>query len=672
MAIAKVIRGQQITRASLDTLATEARAKLGKPYVFLPAVVLQVDDQAGMLKCDLAYWGEASGGIVVVRDERKVYRFVLTHAENFTGGRKVWEIPENWVEQTDWHVVDHHLTGDTLPFNKNLITLTTAIIGHFAAVISPFERGSGSGLPADNGYAWPVVYQLYRGVPTNLSDWRTMGGGQESAAVNRTSPTYSEPIWSNEMRTIQTDAVARLIAPDGRPYKSPPFGQRRIPAWSIDSLSSQDSLYVEIGVPIVPEERFTRPVVSVNFLGGEIPTWPASNRHYVRAFKEIDYYCRQQVGSPNQVYVFAQCKADDPGAPSMNLNFKTILPGDVNILEKKIYGVVWVTSRMQPPTWHDNTGIGIPRNFGQFEGLYFGNYDVLGGELISPADFAGGQLAVSAEGPSVQQQISYSLTWRIKCEINGATALKIGSTPLRRGRLPDIAIEKTGFNTPLGNVAEIGRCACVPIGPDRLGVFTSKHIATVPLFPLVTPFPPTAPSHVPPFSGLKGEWGSGGWTIVPYPCYPWPPSASHARWSIGENILGQAALYDVYALRTSTARRLTYPASSTQVRIGKNNGGAFEPIITVAIPSGAAGARATETELAPLILTDNEPLYFQGSGVSMVQIMAIKRRSWDRGDNIKFLPFTNIPTLDRWDWFGAQFGFTDTYNEIADQLADLP
>lgn len=649
--LTKVQRGQQITQAQMNALAIEATAKIGKPYIFPVPVIWQVQSRANMLTFDLADWGVTPGGIVIVKDERKVYQ--LTNLQ----GARPWETFENWTELTNWHLVDRVFGVFANPYS-NLANLSNAAVLDFAAVVADSQgtlRVS------------PTVFRLWPSPPPPSStepvfptgNWHLLGGGVETPPGFGLAQQLGigRGMWREELRTIQTGCIAKISDALSRPQKSYIHGQRPIPFATFSPARNPVVSNAALGLPDVD-----RNVLQVTRVGAPLGTLPQveGNINYIRMFKEAAGYCR----GASEVWI--HCIATgiinwkqggvvngDRGSPSGPLfDFHTIDEQDVNYLARDVRFTVTVRCQLLQGfpqdmvfSFTDSTGQGQREDAPGTQHLTGG---ILGtGGQWKP--WTGGIFDVSAtvDGANVvlsdNTSVSYTVEYRVKCQVNSGTTARHKTAEARRGRIPDIAVLAPAFaTTPLGNRIEVGHITWVCAMGDTLGAFVAKPAATIPIFA----------GELKGYTPLPGLASDGALVVVPYPVYKWTgtPVANPERWSLGVDAPGNGMVFDLFVSRPDAG-------AATFVDIGVNRSGAFALQIRVNIPAGQKGARATIGQLSQFVLMDNEPLYFRESGVaiSTVQVMAIPRMGAPGG----------------FDSHGAQVPFADDYNATVDFLNDI-
>ncbi len=688
MALTTVARGDRITYAHMQDLAAEARQKIGlKPYYFTPPVVWQVPDLATMLRFDLADWGDNPGGIVIRKDNRKVYQLHIN-------GPRSWETQSNWHELTSangWWVVGYLFGGifEIPDYHEAITTLSGAGVGHIAVVIFTGARGI-AGAPSAS-LAQPELWQLYQGSPSVLSNWRKLGGAQEVGGgtlgtviggISATRP--GEPLWTKEMRAIQADAITKISDPTtGRVWRPYLYGQRQLSF---------------VGSPTITAP-ITR-LLEMHNLGAPMPFTGASrldtNINRVRMYKDIDYYSRGVSEIEVQVSVqmagnFKSPPSGFPGGVSLNfriLNAAEASPTSSRTLWGSLAGTPHTGIRPFIDDWSDSTGLG--RRISEqslAETQLYGNrpsiiwtprretiQDVQDGILNQiPVDWPGGQFDVYLQNLNNLEagvDIATGLRWKLRVPVNEPinNSAHKSQVQIYKARMPEIAVEVNGYTTPLGTPLEVGNVIYRPISGDLAGAWVAKPAASVP---------------IPHGSGLKYPFGifsqsntvagvdRGFFTLAPYPCFrrpsgSIPASTAAQRWHIGEDEAGQATIFDVCVTRLSkTPGRLDYSGTlPLTVQIGVRQGSSFRRLFDVIVPANSGTGHADPDELAEAVIMDNEPLYYTPvTGVSVVQVLALKRTA-------KLTPLgINPPT---WNFNGAQFGFSDSYNETVEFLNSIP
>lgn len=672
MALDRVGRGQQITQAHMDELALEARRKVGtRPYVFHSPVVWQVPNRTELLKFHLADYGVNPGGIVIVKDERKVYRLrpgFITQA-----GKKNWEIFENWQELSGWWVVDGLNAGNLSvpPYHNNLQTLTNAAVGDIGVVIAPWPRSS-LNFPPIGSIIQPTLYQLWRGSSSDLGNWRDMGGTQEfghsglaldpSGGLRANTTKFGAPRWRNEMRTIAKDALAKISNASGQPWRSYVYGQRQF-----SYVGNGSGL--PPGHPLAATRRLFADRAGADLELDPSLHLPTFNR--VRMYKNIDYYARGEsevevevtVSTPQGLPIPEGNWLSPPyGSPAgVDFNFRILNQDFSPTRERRLWG--WVESS-GGGQWTDSTGVGrIPTPFEFRNMLAWGNPDF---PLTSTFDvpWNGGSFRVSAM-PSVASNISYHQIWRLRVPVVERVSRSGHPTSLiYRARMPEVAVEVNGWPTPIGSKPEIQSVIYRPTSGDISGAWVATPMATAPWFDTSLKWP-------------QGNFNTPGfWTLEPYPVLrrpnvggiPVPTPAQ--KWADGVNEPGNAVLYDVCATRQSViSRGLNYAGTQQMiVQIGIRQGTVFQRLFDVIIPAGQGVGHADPSVLRDVVIMDNEPLYFAAptGTVSMVQAMAFKRLPSLGGSLI-----TGDGIVGPFDYQGAQMGFSESYNEVVDLLESL-
>jgi hypothetical protein len=683
MALDKVTRGQAITQAQMDALAELARSKLGTPYIF-PQAVWEVPDRETLLEFHLADWGVDPGGIVVVKDERKVYQ--LRPFLNSEAGSSSWEIFENW-ELKDWRVVDGVDGGVLdLPVYHDNLKNTPAGIGQIAVVVRPWPRSSAT-FPPQGGLQSPEVWQyIGPGAPTDLANWRLVGGCQEVgygplalAGSGGTNPTrVSRPLWTTELRKIQTDAIRAISNAQSLPYRAYVYGQRQL-AFEGKLQPFTNAKHFLLTAPGAP-------MVHSAAIGPNLPT-----ENYIRMYKDVDYYARgyseidldvrMQSGGVSGNFISAPF-----GFPAgIDFQFRILNPGDFTVQSYKLWGSVEAQIRgnlSRPGGWQDSTGVGTATtapSFPPWPRLVWGNP----ADENTGVEWNGGQLRVARTPGPVDEScaIGYNILWRIRLQVNNATHSGHKTATVYRARLPTVAVEVNGYTTPLGNKMELGQMTVIPRVGDLQGGYIATPAASAKIaycannsHELKFPFGTFATS-----AGTTDHPNKNFWTLVPYPCYPVPASGvitaatAVQKWHPGADAAGMAVIHDICVSRLSSGGiRMSYqnaPAISVQIGTRVHPSGSFRNLLTITVPAGQSIGRATAEQLRDVVIMDNEPLYYRSAsgGVSVVQVMAIKRQP----DLIVGSSYAqSVGSI--WNFGGAQFGFAESYNETVDLLESLP
>ncbi len=659
MAMDKVLRGQAITQAQMDELARVARLKLGGYYIF-PSSVWQVPDREHLLNFDLADWGVDPGGIVVVKSERKVYQ--LRPLRNVIAGFKSWEIFENWQE-LDWRYVDAEGNGGLFqdpPYHNNIRLQTGIPLGGIAVVVAPWNR-SLSFRPS-GGIESPDVWQyIGPGSASSLANWRHLGGAQEVGGGllgldPNVGPTrVGAPIWTSELRAIQSAAITKISDTAGRPWRAYLYGQRQLPFTGAPAQFT----------PFEKQLVVTRSGAPMPFVDPNL-----NKTQYIRMYKNIDYWARE----PTDINIEASFGSGAGGnyisppfrfPAGIDFNCRILNPGEHSpIVSQTLWGALDFFRRSNNRTSgpiSDSTGVGqiAAEDPLLVQRITWGDYN----DPNIGVSWGGGSLRVSKAEIAGDDScaVGYNLIWKIRVRASQAVKAAHKSLgPVYRVKLPDMAVEVNGHLTPLGNKMELAFIICKPKTGDLQGGYVAKPAASAPLcgelkYPFGT-FPPSSP---------LAQSGSF-FTLVPYPCIrksttsiPAPTNAQ--RWTVGVDSPAQAVLYDVCATRLSKTRgRLDYAGTPpVTVQVGARQGNGFLKLFDVIIPAGEAVGHATADAIKDTVIMDNEPLYwFAASGVSMVQVLALRRQ----GD---------LATQTAWAFNGAQFGFSECYNETVDLLENL-
>lgn len=690
MSLPHVIRGQPITQLQMDLLAQLANQKLNGHYIF-PQSVWQVPDREHLLKFDLADWGVDPGGIVVVKDERKVYQL-------HPAGSKSWETFGNWV-LLDWRFVDATFGGildnpryhDKLRFEQNVPT------GQMAVVVAPWPRAS-INTPPLGGLESPEVWQYVGpGGPGDLANWRHVGGAQEvGSGLLAIRPEGGErigkPLWTQELRAIQTDAITVISDSLGRARRPYLYSERRMSfAGTTDLTTPGDNrrlLYLnQIGA-------------RVNLDGAALHLPQTCN--YVRMYQDLYYYAR---GPGSYVDVIVTLKGPIAGETfsdsanwlnppyglpaGVHFNFK-ILNEPVGTDTRYLWG--YVDINRQPDgggmgTWTDTTGIGTV-DITTFRGIPVANGNIRWGIRNDPAKFGvlwnGGDFLLkwALDSPGSTAAVAYNLQWRLSVPISQlVTKSRHKSSQVYRAKLPEVAVEAVGYNSMAPFPLEIASVVYRPKEGDMRGAFVGRTVASQGLHHLGGTVTGDGPYELKyPWGGFSGTTAPT-WSLVPYPCYRFVQgqnttnTTNFPRWTPGVDEPGNATIYDLCVTRKSTRTGQLYydNTDALTVSIGVKIGSAFVKMFDVTVPAGQAVGHADQATLAEVVIMDNEPLFYQAptGSVSCVQVLALRRKERLVGPYIISPGNTADGVTGPFDLRGAQMGFSESYNETADLLESL-